>query len=267
MKIVVVGCGTTGNVIIPLLKEHLLVIDRDIVEEKNLVRQKLFTKKDVGKPKAEVLGKKFSVPYKIMDLDFRTVDILKSDLVIDCTDNLETRFLINEYCVKNKIPWIYTGIVGKRGRVMAVRGDFCFRCLFSEVKGLDTCSTVGVDAHALEELGKTVEEEVERIFSGKKSRGLFAGSSWISVKRNKDCPVCQGKYLYLQGRKEKIIKFCGSSRYQFSGHFDFARVKKRLKGKGDWFVYQDFYIFTNRVLVKAKTEKEAKKKFADIIGF
>ncbi len=266
MKIVVVGCGTTGNAIIPLLKGNLILIDRDIVEERNLSRQGLFTKKDISKPKAELLAKKFSATSKVLDLDYTNVSLLKADIVIDCTDNLETRFLINEYCSKQNIPWIYTGIVGKQARVMSCTGTFCFRCIFSEVKGLETCTTGGVDLNLAKQLAQVVKEEVQRISKKQKVRGLWANGEWVSVKRNPRCEVCKGKYSYLEGKKEKIIKFCGSSRYQFKGNFDFETVKKRLHGKGTWFVYEDFYIFKDRVLVKASSEKEAKKKFIDIIG-
>lgn len=267
MKIIIVGCGTTGNAIIPLMEGKMTLIDRDLVEERNLDRQKLYSKKDIGQAKAEVLGKKFKYDYKILDLDYTNISTLKDfDLVIDCTDNLETRFLINEYCSKNKISWIYTAIVGSQARSMASTGDFCFRCIFAEVKGLETCTTAGVDLNLAETLAIVVKEEAERILAGKTSRGLWANGQWIKVNRNKSCPVCKGIYKYLQGKKETIMKFCGSSRYQFKGNFDFNVVKKRLKGKGDWFIYDDFYIFKDRVLVKARSEKEAKKKFTEVIG-
>ena len=115
-------------------------------------------------------------------------------------------------------------------------------------------------------LALIVKEEVQRISLGEKSRGLLANGSWIKIKRNTSCPVCQGTYAYLQGKKERIVKFCGSSRYQFTGGFDFAFLKKRLHGKGAYFIYEDFAIFPERILVKASSEKEAKKKFAKIIG-
>jgi len=268
MKIAVIGCGTTGTHILPLLKETLLVIDRDIVEERNLERQPLYTKEDIGKPKALVIGKKLECDYTIMDLDFTSIDALKNvDLIIDCTDNLATRFLINEYCKKNNKLWIYTGVVGNRGRVMAVTGDFCFRCLFSEVKGLDTCSTIGVDLSVAQHVAEVAVEEAERVLRGEKSRGLWANGEWVAVKKRNDCDVCNGDYSYLDGKQDTVVKFCGSSRYQFKGTFDFENVKKRLGGKGDWFVHDDFYIFKDRVLVKAENETEAKKKFTEIIGF
>jgi molybdopterin-synthase adenylyltransferase len=266
--IIVIGCGTTGNQIIPKLGNDMLVIDRDIIEEKNLERQQLFTKEDTGKPKALVIGEKYDMRYKILDLDYSTIEILhEAELVIDCTDNLATRFLINEYCMKNNIPWMYTGVVGDRGRVMAITGDYCFRCFHQEVKGLDTCTTVGVDLDIARQVGKVAVEEAQRILNKNKSRGLWANGEWVGVQRNKDCPVCTGRYEYLNGKQEKVIKFCGSSRFQFKGNFDFEAVRERLGKKGDWFVYDDFYVFRDRVLVKAESETEAKKKFGDVIGF
>jgi len=95
---------------------------------------------------------------------------------------------------------------------------------------------------------------------------LWADGEWFNVSRKKDCSVCHEEYNYLEGKDNSIVKFCGSSRYQFKGKFDYENVRKRLNGKGDWFVYQDFYIFKDRVLVKAESEKEAKMKFAKVIG-
>lgn len=265
MKIVIIGCGTTGNQIIPLLREHkLLIIDRDLVEQKNLSRQKLFSSDDISKPKAEVLGKKLGINFEVLDLDCTNVNVLNSDLVIDCTDNLVTRFLINDYCKKENIPWIYTGVVGDRGRVLGFTGDYCFRCIFKEVKGLDTCTTAGVDLETAEQVGKIAVEEAERILAGKEPRGLWVGE-WVKVSKDKNCLACNGNYEYLD-KKEDIVKFCGSSRFQFKGNFDFENIKKRLGGSGDYFVYKDFYIFKDRVLVKADSEQEAKKKFNEIIG-
>ena len=117
------------------------------------------------------------------------------------------------------------------------------------------------------EVATIAVEEAERVLSGEKPRGLWADEEWIIVKRNPACDVCEaGQYPYLQGKKENIIKFCGSSRFQFKGNFDYEQVRKRLNGKGDWFIHDDFYIFRDRVLVKAESEKEAKKKFTEFIG-
>ena len=80
---------------------------------------------------------------------------------------------------------------------MSLTGEFCFRCIFSEVKGLETCTTNGVDLKLAEELAQVVKEEVVRISQKNKSRGLWANGSWIHVKRNKECSVCKGVYSYF----------------------------------------------------------------------
>jgi molybdopterin-synthase adenylyltransferase len=264
MKIAVIGAGTSGNAIIPKLDGDLLVVDRDIVEESNLERQAIYVKSDIAQPKALVIGEKFSCEYKVLDLNHNNVDILKGfDLVIDCTDNLYTRFLLNDFCVKENIPWIYTGVVGDRARVMVVNGSYCFRCLFSEVKGLDTCSTAGVSIELAQEMAKVVVQEITFLDDPK---GLWANGEWMSVRKSSDCPTCNGNYEYLEGKQDEVIQFCGSSRYQFRGNFDYSNVRERLGGKGDWFVFEDFYIFKDRVLVKASSESEAKEKFTKVIG-
>ncbi len=256
MKIAVVGCGTTGNLIIPKLKGEVFIIDRDIIEEKNIERQVLFEKQDVGKPKAEVLGRKLNLKFKVIDLDHKNVSVLKSDLVVDCTDNLETRFLINEYCRKNKIPWVYTGVVGDLGRVLLFNGDFCFRCLFTEVKGLDTCTTLGIDMSVAKNVAKVAIEEITKM----KSRGLWMNGDWVKVKKNETCPVCKGKYDFLEGKRSSNVKFCGSSRFQFKG--DYREVKNKYSEN----VVGDFYVFDDRILVKAETIREARKKLSVFIG-
>lgn len=268
MRIAIVGCGTTGNFVLPFFRgKEVFVVDRDIVEERNLERQPLFTMEDIGKPKAEMLGRRFGVRYVVEDIDASTISLLdEAGLIIDCTDNLETRFLLNEYCHKRGIPWVYTGVVGARGRVMAVTGEFCFRCVFSEVKGLDTCATVGVDLEMVQRVAEVAADEVSRVLHGKKSRGLWANGEWVTISRKKGCPVCAGTYSSLNQKKERLVTFCGSSRYQFRGAFDFENVKKRFGGNGGWFVFEDFYVFRDRVVVKAENEKEARKKVAEVIG-
>jgi molybdopterin-synthase adenylyltransferase len=267
MNIIIIGCGTSGNQIIPLL-DGCTIIDRDIIEEKNLTRQPLFTSKDIGKPKAQVLAEKYNLPYHILDLDYTNIDILSSaDLIIDCTDNLQTRFLINDFAIKNNIPWIYTGIVTDLSRVMSITGEYCFSCIFSAIKGLDTCSTAGVDLETAKQMAQIVLEEIQRIRQGKKGRGLWANNEWLTINKNPECKTCQGVYEYLEGKQEKVVKYCGSSRYQFKGEFDFEKIKERLNGKGDWFIHEDIYIFKERIVVKAKTQKEAEKKFSKIIGW
>ena len=156
----IVGLGALGSVSAQLLARagigRLVLVDRDIVELSNLQRQPLFDENDVGKPKALAAKEKLAkinseaeVQFFIDDLNYENIgEILGRNigLILDCTDNLETRFLINDFSVKNKIPFIYSSAVGSKGYVFNVIPDktACLRCFLKEAAALDTCETAGV---------------------------------------------------------------------------------------------------------------------------
>ena len=111
--VAIVGLGALGTVSANLLCRagvgHLVLVDRDLVELDNLQRQVLFDEGDISKPKAIRVAEKLrkinseiKIESYFENLDQDTIDLLDTDLVLDCTDNLETRFLINDYCKKNK---------------------------------------------------------------------------------------------------------------------------------------------------------------------
>ncbi|MBI2110098.1 ThiF family adenylyltransferase, partial [Candidatus Woesearchaeota archaeon] len=201
-------------------------------------------------------------------------NIIKGDLVLDCTDNLETRFLINEYCVKNKIPWIYSAAIENHGFVFNVMpGEACFRCIFKEASGLDTCDTAGV-LNSISSLIASVQvNEAIKILANKRyekdmmffelGKNVFTK---MKVSKNTKCLTCKGRYEYLNGDKKKIVKFCGTNTYQIKREFDFDNVKKRLGFKGNYGFCKNMTITKNRVLIKAASEKEAKKIFDKYIG-
>src|SRR5213082_186987 len=125
-RAVVVGCGATGSVIASLLARAgagtLRIVDRDYVEASNLQRQSLFDEADATEslPKAIAAARKIAafnsqivVEPQVADLTPENVGQLLSgvQLVLDGTDNFETRYLINDYCVKNSLPWIYAAAV------------------------------------------------------------------------------------------------------------------------------------------------------------
>ena len=114
---VVVGCGALGTVIANNLVRAgigaITIIDRDIVELNNLQRQILFDETDVGQPKASVAAGKLSkinsevkITPLIKDLDNHNIEktIPQADVICDATDNIYIRMIINDYCIKNKIP-------------------------------------------------------------------------------------------------------------------------------------------------------------------
>jgi len=160
-SVAIVGCGALGTIAANNLARagvgKLIIIDRDFVELNNLQRQMLFDENDVGTPKAVAAAEKINainseieVNPVIKDLNYTNVEELigNVDLVIDGTDNIQTRMLVNDLCVKNDIPWIYTGAIGTSGMSMNILpGKACIRCLYPGVPkagSLPTCDTMGV---------------------------------------------------------------------------------------------------------------------------
>lgn len=284
-KIAIVGIGALGTVAAELLARsgmgNLVLIDRDIVEESNLQRQTLFNISDIDKFKALIakerireINKNIKIDAYAEDLDYDNIGLIKADLVLDCTDNLETRFLINEYCIKNKMPWIYSSAIQERGFVFnIIPGEICFRCVFKESSGLDTCDTVGVLNSITNLIASVQVNEALKILMGNEyekdmlffdlGRNIFTK---LKVKKNDKCLTCNGKYEYLTGDKKKIIKFCGTNTYQIKEKFDFENAKKRLGINGNYGFYKGMIITKNRVLVKASSEEEAKKVYSKYIG-
>jgi adenylyltransferase/sulfurtransferase len=171
-RALVVGCGALGTVIAEQLVRAgvgtVRIVDRDVVELSNLQRQTLFDESDAadGVPKAVAARERLrrvnsSVTLEALVQDFHPGNAEELagisagdgrppvDLILDGTDNVETRYLINDLAVKHGIPWVYGACVGTEGRVMTVRPaeTACLRCLFPEPPGpgeLPTCDTAGV---------------------------------------------------------------------------------------------------------------------------
>src|SRR3989344_4557746 len=144
-KVAVIGLGATGSSSAELLARagvgELILADRDIVELNNLQRQSLYNEDDIGNVKADSIKnhlKKINSEVKIktlvIDLDYRNINEIKTDLILDCSDNIDTRNLINEYCHKNKINWIYSGVIEDNGIVLNFNNDYCFSCVFESIK-------------------------------------------------------------------------------------------------------------------------------------
>ena len=122
----IVGCGATGSALASLLARagvgKLRIIDRDYVEESNLQRQSLFDEKDAAEsvPKAIAAARKIEAFNSEIVIEARVDDVVPAniyallegmDVVLDGTDNFETRYLLNDYAVKNSLPWIYAAAV------------------------------------------------------------------------------------------------------------------------------------------------------------
>lgn len=213
-RAVVIGCGALGTHTLSFLVRagvgSVTVVDRDVVELTNLQRQTLFQEDDVGRPKAEAAEERLrkvnsdvSVKGVVVDVTLANVEKLigNATVVIDATDNMETRYLVNDACVKLGIPWIYGGAVGVSGMVMVVAKDGpCLRCVFPNppLPGeLPTCNTVGIVNTLPSMVASMQVTEALKLMMGKEhTHELMVLDAWnqdiqkIKVAKDPACAAC-----------------------------------------------------------------------------
>lgn len=209
-KVVIIGIGALGTAASELLVRagigSLKLIDNDQIEKSNLQRQTLFNEKDLGKNKAETAAKKLreinflvKIGSKKIFLDKNNLHELKNaDLILDCTDNLETRFLINIFCRKEKISWIYASCVKTSGYVMPIlpKGP-CLEC-FLKLANLDSACTLGILNTVPASIAAIQATLAIKILVGEKVEPeLYYLNLWkmelkkLKVKKNSKCKVCE----------------------------------------------------------------------------
>src|SRR5215218_6598302 len=185
-RVTICGCGALGTVLANHLVRagvgHVRIVDRDFIETHNLQRQILFDEQDVADnlPKAEAAARKLrlinsavEVEPAVTDIDHTNiVDLVAdADLILDGTDNFETRYLINDAAVKLGKPWIFGGVIGSEGQTMTiVPGKTpCIRCLIetSPPPGMTpTCETAGVLGPAVAVIASFEAIEAIKLLSG-----------------------------------------------------------------------------------------------------
>ncbi|MBA7566685.1 hypothetical protein ES708_08380 [subsurface metagenome] len=283
-KIIIIGCGALGTVVANNLVRagvgKISIIDRDFVELNNLQRQILFDEDDIGIPKAVAAAKKLKrvnsdveIKAMVKDLNHMNAEKIVSgvDLVLDGTDNMQTRFLINDTCVKSKIPWIYTAAVGTYGMTMTIVPGRtpCFRCILPDVPepgSLPTCDTVGV-LNTIPAIIASIEstEAIKILLKEKMTTNaesdLIFYDVWsntfekVTKMRNKRCKCCvEHKFDFLNAVKEEIItSLCGRNAIQItpvkSAAISFKSLAERLKRLGE-------VRFNNFILVFKEGDKE-----------
>lgn len=289
--VAVIGVGATGSVIAENLARHgvnLVLIDRDYLEENDLYSSNIYTQEDCKKalPKAQAAAEDLSeftdVNFFVENLDSDTVKHVKHvDLIIDGTDNMETRFLIDEFSHKEGIPWIYTAALGEKGYSMFFNEE-CFNCVFEEVSAgtLGTCETEGImreisgiaalktSFKAVNYLtGKEVNEELEIIPLG---RSLTVESE--------GCNVCKNQKFEKLDSNSKIGSVCGENKFQITRDVS-DKAFTRIKDLGDLLAENDyltrvkingrsFTLFrSGRAIIEANDEDHAKALFSEIIGY
>ena len=262
-RVAIVGAGALGGAAATALVRagvgHVRIIDRDVPERSNLPRQVLFDEADVaaGLPKAVAAARHLERVNSACRLDPVVADLTAAnvagllrehDLVVDGTDNFEARFLVNEFCCRERIPWVHGGALGAEGRVLAVVPGVsaCLRCLVPEPPApgaLPTCETAGVVGPAVLVVGAVQAMEAIRLLTGGPRAGdrLLVCDLWEQAWRTVDlgplaatgCPTCRGgDYPWLEGRiGGRPAVLCGRDAVQVpaaGGGVDLAAVAARL---------------------------------------
>ncbi|NBC71822.1 thiazole biosynthesis adenylyltransferase ThiF [Paenibacillus sacheonensis] len=257
----IVGMGALGTV----LANHMVragvglvrMVDRDYVERSNLQRQMLYDEEDVrsGYPKAIAAEKKLKkvnsdirIEAIVADVTAHNIESLLSgmDLVLDGTDNFQTRFLLNDACFRMGIPFTYGGAVSSRGMsAILVPGQTpCLRCFIqsSDSSG-QTCDTIGVIAPVVDIVASYQAVEALKHLAGahdKRRNSLVTFDAWNNQyyemklgAPTKDCPCCQLKqYPALDtSQQDDAISLCGRETVQISGSgpLDLAVWRERLE--------------------------------------
>lgn len=267
-RILVCGCGALGSLIAERLARagvgHIKLLDRDWVELSNLQRQTLFTEDDArhSRPKAvaaaEMLARinsQIELEAAVEDLSFENIENIAQgcDLILDGTDNFETRFLINDYCVKHSVPWVHGGCLGASGQVLTILpGETaCFRCLVPELpprEMLETCDSAGVLGPAVGLIACLQAAEALKILTGNRASAcckLMVVDTWhtdlrlVSLSKYQDCPTCsRHQFPFLAGdiRSEATI-LCGKNAVQivspaYSGTASLEQLGHKLQSIG-----------------------------------
>jgi molybdopterin-synthase adenylyltransferase len=260
-RVVIAGCGALGttqaNGLVRAGVGTLRIVDRDYVEESNLQRQILFDEADASEnlPKAVAAERKLkrinsdvAVEGLVADIDSQNAeDLLEGfHLILDGTDNFETRYLLNDVSVKHGIPWIYGAVVASYATTLTVipGRSPCLACVFPEPpQGLhETCDTAGIIAPAAAWAAAVQVAEALKLLVGRPEDlhgSLLAYDVWQNrfqqVKPGIDpgCRACGGRdFIHLEGAGSASVSLCGRNSVQIHHReprkLDLAALQARL---------------------------------------
>jgi len=267
-RVAVVGVGALGCASADVLARagvgHLILIDRDIVELTNLQRQGLYTEADArdGKPKAAAAKARLEAVNSEIKIEAHTADVSPenaeelledSDVIVDGTDNFETRYLLNDLAIHESIPLVMGGGISTRGTVTPIfpgRGP-CLRCLQPDLPvQRETCDTAGVLGSIVQMIGarqaaiavRLIVEEPTKMPIMLEEYDAWTGKTRsidLSESRDSDCFCCgKGRHDFLDGvGVGRTVRLCGRGAVQVTpagvGSIDLAALAKRLAKVGD----------------------------------
>ncbi len=266
-RVAIVGCGATGSALAALLARAgvgtLRIIDRDYVEPSNLQRQSLFSEQDAADslPKAIAAARQIAafnsetvVEPKVEDLIPANIEDLLDGmpLILDGTDNFETRYLINDFAVERSIPWIYSAAVGSYAVTLNVvpRQTACMACIFPDSpRGMvETCETAGILNSAVNLVASLAATEALKFLvlgsnSPQLRRTMLSFDVWNNQRAEisaamprPGCRACGVRdFVYLAGEGRPHITLCGRNSVQIHERhrpMDFAEMNRRLQPHG-----------------------------------
>ena len=268
-RIVIVGVGATGAASASLLARagvgHITLIDRDFVEPSNLQRQVLFDESDAlaTLPKAEAARRKILLFNSAIQVEAIIQDLIPANihsllaqahLILDCTDNFETRYLLNDYAVRESKPWIYAAAIGAYAATMNILPrplnsppetdnltpyplqltpvpTPCLACLFPTPPSgpVETCDTAGILSTAVNLAASIQSTEALKFLTGQPHlmrRTLLSHDLWLNQRSeiaasvpNPDCEVCAHRiFRHLAGAARPHITLCGRNSVQIHEH-------------------------------------------------
>jgi len=219
-KVLIVGVGGLGNPVSLYLAAAgvgtLYLADGDTIELSNLPRQIQFNEQDINKNKADVAAQKLSTQFPdsnieaiddMLDQELCDYYLPQVDLVLDCSDNIQTRYLINQACVHNKVPLVIGAATGFDGQQLVVdprdNTSACYHCLFpsSEKAPANNCQTLGILGPVLTIIAGVQALQAIKLLTNNNAQinqlNLFDGFSnqWqqFKMKKQSNCTVCKAK--------------------------------------------------------------------------
>ncbi len=309
-RVSVVGCGALGSFQAEALVRagvgHLRLIDRDYVDYTNLQRQWLYDESDAQNetPKAIAAGRRLRLLNRHVEVEALVNDVTPSnieelladsDLILDGSDNFETRYLLNDLSVKHGTPWVYGAAIGSYGVLMPVapeRGP-CFACVYPEPpSGVQlTCDVNGVLASVTASVAALQVSLGLRLLLGWEdfecrihTIDVWAGTTrQVSAGvRDAECRVCGAReFRFLEGRRHVPVSLCGRNAVQLHDHsrpLDLEELARRLRPLGEVRVNEfalrialpkyDFTLFPDgRAIVKGTTDIGlARSVYAQLVG-
>jgi adenylyltransferase/sulfurtransferase len=262
----IVGCGALGSFQAAALARagvgRLTIIDRDYVEPSNLQRQCLFEESDAAEalPKAVAAERRLArinswvqARGVVADLTPANVEELvgEAQVILDGTDNFETRYLINDFALSRGIPWIYGAAVGSYGLTMPVipGRTACLRCVYPDppAGAQPTCETAGVLNSITAVIAALQTADALKILAGRTDAvraRLTTADVWEGGVRqieqpspDPNCPACGARdFVHLEGRRRAPVSLCGRNAVQIHERarpLDLVQLKAALAPLGE----------------------------------